>query len=258
MSYYIVYQMDWTQFHFFKFRYTVKPGSDPATGVHAFLAALGKDAVFKTQCMYTTAGFETLGKRREPHAPHWHFHFAIPNTGENELGNMRKRFQRWVASDEDESRKANALYSLKEEKDVQDICRFFRYPWKQGGRRHRGNGFNFERLPPELQDVNLHMELAKEEQERLWEQQIAAYEKKMQPDTRDLLFDYLDDINAETPFQSDLEILTKMCEFYGSPDEKGYYRSANKQTILGYLQTAMWKYGLENYAETAKKWISSR
>lgn len=251
----IYYTMDWTQYRAYKFRYTVKPGSDPATGVHAFMAILGKEAVFKTQCMYITAGFETKGERGLDTHPHWHWKFVIPNVGENELGNMRKRFQRWAKEDSTETRKGNFLYSLKEETDIKDYDRFFRYPWKQGGRRNKGNGFNFERLPPGF-DPELQTALAIEEQNRLWEEQIRAYQKKMQPDTRDLLFDYLDAINAETPFSQEIDILEKMCEFYGTPDDKGYYRSANKQTILGYLNTAKWKYGLESYRETALKWLS--
>lgn len=257
MVLYIITRMDWTAYRFFKFRYTVKPGSDPATGVHAFLALGGSDAVLRTQCMYISAGFETKGQRGLEAAPHWHFHFAVPNTGENELGNMRKRFQRWVTKDTAETRKGNFLYSLKEESDVKDIARFFRYPWKQGGRCWKGSDpkFNFERLPPEL-DIETQIALAMEEQARLWEDQIRAYEKKCQPDTRDLLFNFLDGINAETPFLSELQILTKICEFYGTPDEKGFFRSANKQTILGYLQTAKWKYGLETFSETAEKWLN--
>lgn len=251
----IEYTMDWTQYRFYKFRYTVKPEANSATGVHAFSALLGKEAVFKAQCMYITAGFEELGKRAEPTQPHWHFKFAIPDVGENELGNMRKRFQRWAKEDSTETRKGNFLYSLKEETDIKDFDRFFRYPWKQGGRRHAGNGFKFERLPPNF-NTEMQIALAREEQERLWEEQIRSYEKKMQPDTRDLLFDYLDAINAETPFTQDIDILEKMCEFYGTPDPNGYYRSANKQTILGYLQTAKWKYNLESYRETALKWLS--
>ena len=246
---------DWTLFRFFKFRYTVKPGLDPATGVHAYLALFGQDAVFKTRLAYASAGFETLDKMGKETHPHWHFHFALPDVGENELGNMRKRFQRWIQSDETETRKGNNLYSLKEEKDVQDVNRFFRYPWKQGGRRHKGNGFNFEKLPKEM-EIELEIALAREEQQRQWERNQIAYEKKMAPDTRDLLFEYLDRIHAEDPFTQDIDILEKMCEFYGTPDEKGYFRSANKQTILGYLQTAKWKYNLESYRETALKWLS--
>lgn len=251
---------NWENYRFYKFRYTLKPDGEKKDGFLAFQSLFGDQFLNYHRIMYLSAGFEELGDRALQTQPHFHFHFALPDSGEKDIGNMRKRFQRWIKKDENEKRKGNFLYSLKEELDVKDIYRFFRYPWKQLGRIVTNTtGFVVEKLPPDIDpdDIDKLIALASEEQKRKWEDQINAYNRKMKPDTRDKLFGFLDRINEENAFSSEKDILVKICEFYGTPDEStGLYRSANKQTMLGYLQTAKWKYGLESFEETALKWLN--
>lgn len=241
---------DWEEYRFFKFRYTLKPDAHERTGIHAFLGLMGCEYDSVESGTFVSAGFETLDKFNKPTHPHWHFHFAMKNATDKTIGALRKRLQRYFKTDA-ETRKGNELYSLSEVDDVNEITRFFRYPWKQGGRRAREHSFCYERLPPEMTDINTEIALAREEQSRMWEWNIKKAEKAAQPDTRDKLFEYLDEINEKTKFTDRFTILEKICEFYGSND-----KSANKATLMGYLQTALWKYGLETYAETSRRWLA--
>lgn len=242
---------DFSGYRFYKFRYTPREGQHKRIGQHAWSAIV--ESYLDSGEYYASCGFEKLNNLNESTHPHLHFHFAI-KTEKDLLGAMRKRFQRYIKLDGDETRKGNVLYSLAEESDVKDINRFLRYVWKQGGREHLGTGWPYEKLPSEM-EIDLEIALAREEQERMWEFNIKKREKQMAPDTRDKLFEYLDDCHQQENFLGKKQILIKICEFYGTPDEKGNMRSANKQTILGYLQTALWKYKLETFEETAEQWL---
>lgn len=194
---------------------------------------------------YATGGYEWLNKDGEQTHPHIHLHFAFKTDDQDKLlGTIRKRFQRWS---KDDPRKGNALYSLALEKDIKDYKRFFRYPWKQSGRVV----FVGERVPPSMRDeVEKHVEMAQEEQRIVWDVRRKKKEKAMQPGTKEILFDYLDRINDDHKFGSQREILIEIIKFYNQEE-----KSANKNTIMGFLQTAMWRYGLETFEATADKWL---
>lgn len=180
-----------------------------------------------------TIGYEELNKLGQPTHPHVHIHFRSELT----LGTLRKRFQRKYQLD---SRKGNPLYCLSQEEDVQDEQRFFRYPWKQGGRIKR-----LEKIPKEW-DTKVMLACAAEEQHKQWDLNKKAEEKRNQPSTKDKLFEYLDNIREE--LKDEKSIFLKVCEYYNQEE-----KSANMATIKGYIQTALWRYELETFEETFNK-----
>lgn len=180
-----------------------------------------------------TIGFEKLNKLNQPTHPHVHIHFRT----ELSVGTLRKRFQRRYKLDD---RKGNPLYCLTQEEDVQDEQRFYRYPWKQGGRIKR-----LEKIPAEW-DTKVMLACAQEEQVKQWDTNKKAEEKRNQPSTKDKLFEYLDAMRAD--LTDEKSIFLKVCEYYNQEE-----KSANMATIKGYIQTALWRYELETFEETFSK-----
>lgn len=230
------------EFTYLKFRYILSDGEIPRTKMYLasyFIADMCDE-------YYASCGYEVLNKTREPTNPHLHMHFVVKN---KTIGSIRKALQREFKR-LGETRKGNSLYSLAEEEDVKDLNRFLRYAWKQGGRRGIEDGFP-ERLPPDM-DINLQEALAIEEQDRMWDFNCKKKADSLKPNTKDKLFEYLDEINEKCKFITKKEILIKIMEYYNQEE-----KSANKSTILGYLQTAVWRYGLETFEETADSWLRS-
>lgn len=231
--------MDLTEYKFFKFRYTLADGDIPRAKMYLQAYFLNESEEY-----YAACGYETLNKLNENTHPHLHMHFVVKG---KTIGAIRKALQRDFKS-QNEKRKGNVLYSLSEEEDVKDVNRFLRYVWKQGGRQSREAGFR-ESLPADM-DVDLEVALAREEQERMWEFNKKKQAEALRPSTKDKLFEYLDGLNEQNKFSSKREILIKIMEYYNSEE-----KSANKQTIMGYLQTALWRYQMETFEETATEWL---
>lgn len=231
--------MNLDDYKFIKFRYTLAEGDNARAKMYlqSYIVNLGEE-------YYAACGYETLNKLNENTHPHLHMHCVVKG---KTLGAIRKALQRDFKLN-GEKRKGNVLYSLSEEEDVKDVNRFLRYVWKQGGRMTREQGFA-EKLPPDM-DINLEIALAREEQERMWEFNKKKQAEALRPSTKDKLFEYLDGLNEQNKFSSKREILIKIMEYYNSEE-----KSANKQTIMGYLQTALWRYQMETFEETATEWL---
>lgn len=171
--------------------------------------------------IFMTMGLESLNEFGEPAKPHVHIHFITDKS----VGAIRKAIQRHPFY-KDSNIKGNLLYSLAEEKDVKDICRFFRYAWKQGGRKTY-----LEILPPEMIDIVSEQEAcAKEEYAQLVERNLAYREKQKNPTNFDKLMEYMEEVYK--PEWDDIQILANMIEYYA---EKG--TSINQNTLVGYLNT---------------------
>lgn len=192
-------------------------------------------------------GFESKDKNGKPTHPHYHCHFAVDTEKHPKVntGSLRKKIQRFLKDSEDE-RKGNAVYSLTQEKDVLEPQRFFRYPFKQGGRTF----LNWEKLPEDF-DIDMQIALAEEEYARMVEQNNKKLDKLLRPNTKDKLFEYLDECKI-TPQTEKVQILKLILIYYNREE-----MSANKQTIMGYLNTAMLRYKIQTEEEMAKEWLNN-
>jgi len=230
--------------NYLKFRYTFPEGCEPDINQvkQLFYGVFKKSATGEDAPIFT-AGIEKLNKLNEPTHPHIHIHIKTIQ----KQSAVRTAFKTYINGlEKKETRKGNELYSIKCETDVEDDERFFRYCWKQNPCKW------IERIPPEWNKKEM-CALAQEEQKRMWEFNRKQQAKQLRKKTKDLLFDYLDEKNLEKPYKMDMEILVDIIKYY---DAEG--KSANENTIMGYLQTSMWRYNLEKHEETARKWLSKR
>ena len=218
-----------------KFRFTPQ---EELHDEHQFQCALTSYVQHITDCEYMTCGYEVLNKLGEPAKPHYHYHLATKKT----IGAIRKAFQRGDYYTESNV-KGNELYSMSEEKDVIDTSRFFRYPFKQGGRRK----FR-EKLPPNF-ELEVEIKCAKEEYASMVKFNQAKRDKALAPTNCDKIMEYLESL-SELP-RSDLDILEKMIQYYA---DKG--SSANKQTLLGYLNTYKIRNGIITAKQMAELWLN--
>lgn len=239
---------DYDDFKFYKFRFHLPDGTSAENWnfLRAVILGIRKDNMQEPE-YYGTCGYEVLNKVNEPTRPHLHMHFAVKT--QQTLGAVRKRLQRHFSEDSRITSRGNELYSLSEEDDVQDVHRFLRYVWKQGGRRSVEHGFA-ERIPSDM-NIEMSIALAREEQGRMWEFNRKKRDEMLKPSTKDGLFEYLDALNLQNPFSDSKQLLIKIMEYYNQEE-----KSANKQTILGYHQTGLWRYKLESFEETALKWLN--
>lgn len=197
-------------------------------------------------------GIEALNKCGEPTAKHLHINFSMAD----KIGNIRRRIQRFFKSVE-EKRKGNDLYSCVEEKDVIDRDRFLRYPFKQCNTANwpRENKLlkDWNKLPDDF-DYASQSQAAYEEWVRNVDYHIEA---RMRRDakvaTRNELVDYLDSQPPETRV-SEHALLVSMLHYYSD----GEFRSANKSTIMGYLNTAMLRYKLQSHDDMATEWLRTK
>lgn len=232
--------------NYYKFRFTASPDDDifsqdkiRAT-IGEFLGLLANDSE-----LYTW-GIETMDKFGDLTHKHVHIHFCC----DVKIGTLRKRFQRWRESELgvrwSGGRTGNVLYSLTQEEDVLDLKRFFRYPFKQVSERELISTVN-QKFPP---NFNLYEEVGLAHEE--WKRHVDMNRKKrddlLKPVTRDKIFEYLDEKFKDRQ-TTKRDILIALMQFYA--DEE---RAANKQTIIGYTQTAMWRYGVETFSDTADRW----
>lgn len=216
-----------------KFRFTFEEGNCDDDIVKEVIA---KYMAF-TEPVYMTSGFEKLNKLGEPAKPHIHIHIAT----EKNIAAIRRAFQRHDMYKE-RSIKGNELYSLAEEKDVNDYCRFFRYVYKQGGRvKFR------EILPPDF-DLHIEEKCAKEEYASMVKFNQAKRDKALAPTNCDKLMEYLESL--EEKLITDVDILEKMIQYYA---DRG--SAANRQTLLGYLNTYKIRNGIMTSRQMAELWL---
>lgn len=202
----------------------------------------------QSRVKYMTIGVEELDKCGEKTHKHIHIHMLI----NDKLASMRKRLQRMFQRVE-ETRRGNVLYSLVEEDDVKDDCRFFRYVFKQS----LTEGFpaenrligRYQLYPPDY-DISLQSKLAYEEWSRDVEFNKKKLEKLLQPSTKDKLFEYLDAVHQTHSFTNKRDILIMILMYYNQEE-----KSANQATIMGYLNTALMRYGIMTPEQMADLWL---
>lgn len=230
-----------TELQIFKLRYTFPEGT--TKDEHVDLARKFFSLTHPENLKYCTFGYETLDKLGKPTHPHAHCHFAT-DCSKFKIGSLRKAIQRYF-KDIGETRKGNSVYSLGIPEDVLDTFRVLRYPYKQRGRFLT----NWEKVPVDF-DVTTETELANEEWLRAVDRNNKKLDQSLQPNTKDKLFEYLDEIKI-TPQTPKTKILEFIIIYY-TQEEK----SLNKQTALGYLNTALIKYGIQTPEEMANEWLS--
>jgi len=185
-----------------------------------------------------TAGWETMDKYGEPTHPHIHIHFYTSMA----VGSFRQAFTR--SSDYVLGKEAgvtgNRLYSIKEEKDVLEGDRFFRYVLKQGGDWFC-LGRNI-RIPHNWNDIDgsttydEQKTLAVEEYQQMVERNRKLRDRKNAPNSCDRLLDYLSKL--EPVPTGETAILSAMVQYYvqrGQP--------ANLNTLTGYMNVYLIRTG---------------
>lgn len=174
-------------------------------------------------------GIEELDKFGDATKIHIHIHF----TSDKDCGTIRKWLtRRWKEQGDDRTRAA--LYSLKQEEDVKENDRFFRYVLKQKSQPYKnfmGCGLIKDLTLEKLNEMRL---LAHEEWNTLVEVNRKKREKELKKDsTYDKICKYLEDKKISGQY----DIATHILDFYM---EEGM--SINTNTIAGYVLT----YGMIN------------
>lgn len=226
---------------FIKFRYTLRHDEslDQLQGIFSVYTQMlcGEEDY---ENVFMTGGFENLNKLNQPTHPHIHIHLVIKN---RKIEAIRKKLQRHFKA-VNEERKGNILYSLAEEKEIRDLNRFLRYPWKQGGPM-----MDYQNVPDGF-DIDLETKLAKEEQNRAWDLNMKKHEKAMGPSTKDKLFEYLLQCNEEKAFTDKVDIVEKILIYFTENE-----MMCNKTSVIAYAQTASFKFGLETQRSVAIEWM---
>lgn len=129
-------------------------------------------------------GIEKYNKYGETIKRHMHLHFVTSE----KIETIRRRFLRSAVEGQRD------CYSLKEEKDVEDINRFFRYPLKQIENQFV---YEYSRIPiPDDFDMELQRHLANEEWER--GKQILT-KQRVKADSRQSTYEKILDKLEENP-----------------------------------------------------------
>lgn len=220
--------------HLIKFRFTLPADTSNNDVLCQFITTF----MGMAEPVFQTIGFEKLNKLAEVVKPHYHIHFATKKT----LATIRRAFNRSILYKEAPV-KGNEFYSMAEEEDVKDYCRFFRYPWKQGGR------VTFrEMLPPEF-DARVELACSREEYASMVKFNQAKRDKALAPTTCDKIMEYLENLQEKPT--SDIDILEKMIMYYA---ERG--SSANKQTLIGYMNTYKVRNKIVTARQMAESWLN--
>lgn len=216
---------------FVKFRYTLAAGEDKVQSARAFRTTFAKASIM-------TLGYEEKDKLGAPTHPHIHLHMLI----DDKIANIRGRLKTLFKTDGEE-RKGNELYSLTEETDVLDVNRFFRYPWKQGGRLTC-----LERTVL-LKDFDIEVEIkcAMEEYSR----SCQFNNDKLERSTRANTYDKIKSIFVEKPPTSLKEVVDRIRDFY---IQEGL--ACNASTMAGYATTYSLSVGLLDKELFSQKLLS--
>jgi len=229
------------ELNYLKFRYTFNEGISLAEQMSAAVTCIG---IVSDNALWRVVGIERLNSYGRPATPHVHIFWATTS----KIGAVRKAFTRSDLYKNSNGRKGNALYSLSEDDDVEDVNRFFRYVFKE----NRDFPLKYMIMPP---DFNLELEaaLAKEERERQIERNLKSEAKRNEPSTQDKLFEYLAGLNEQSKFTCKIALMDAIIHFYESRDS-GCVRS----TIVGYHNTAMIRFGLMTRNSLARKWCEEQ
>jgi len=227
-----------TELHFLKFRYTFNEGISLAEQMSASVTCLG---LLTDNAVMRSVGIERLNNLGRPAQPHVHIFFATTT----KIGALRKAFTRSDLYKNSNGRKANSLYSLTEEDDVKDENRFFRYVFKE----NRDFPMKYQKLPESF-NFEIEAACAKEERELQIERNLKSEAKNLAPSTKDKLFEYLDGLNEQSKFTTKLQILMKIIEYYTSEE-----KSLNHSTTMGFLNTALIRYGILTIEQLALEWL---
>lgn len=233
----------WT---FVKFRYTFKDDDNVLDVAGKLIAELKRE-----KCVYISIGIETLNGLGLPYPKHIHAHMVT----QDKHSAIVKRLQRFFLASGD-TRKGNKKYSCVEEECVDDLNRFLRYPLKQQTFNPPPSNEDWfcsvrSNYPPSF-DLIVEKMLAAEEYDRMVAFNHKKKAQKEAPDTKDKLFGYLDAVHKETPLKTDQMILEKILVYYHQEE-----KSANKQTIMGYLNTALLRYKIMTPSQMAMLWLAS-
>lgn len=206
----------------YKFRYTFPQGTKvDEDSVPVICQKIDEfRAVFAAD--YISVGIEELDKFGEQTHLHVHIHFI----SKKKIDAIRKAVVKVMKSDGEE-REGNELYSLKEPKDILSVNRLMRYPFKQS---RRGLGYLecFENvLPPDF-NLDVQIECACEEWERLVQVNRLKRERSLNPNTFEKFEAYMED----KTYSSLADIAGHIDDFYLK--EK---MSMNLSTMGGYIRT---------------------
>ena len=186
-----------------------------------------------------TMGYETLDRASRPTHPHLHVHF---NTIDS-IKNIRARFRTWLKNNSDDRINGakgaeNKVYSLTTPEDgVKNNMRFYRYPWKQGGRC----GIEFEKLASfdyieDDADIELEIERARAEYAALSDvraKAIAKHEDKVANSTYSKISKRCDDLMISSPKIVQLDdVMDTVIDVYVEHE-----LSMNTSTMAGYALT---------------------
>jgi len=232
----------WT---FIKFRYTFRDDDNVLDIAAKLVAELKRD-----KSVYISIGIERLNGLGLPYPTHIHAHMVT----QDKHGAIVKRIQRFFITNND-TRKGNKKYSCVEEECVDDLNRFLRYPLKQMTFKPPPSDEDWfcslrSNYPPSF-DLLIEKMLAAEEYDRMVEFNQKKKAQKEAPDTKDKLFAYLDAVHNDTPLKCDHIILEKILVYYLQEE-----KSANKQTIMGYLNTALLRYEILTPSQMSALWLA--
>jgi len=230
----------------YKFRYILGADEKPRQKLYLATYLIGDATEY-----FATCGYETVDIMNKPTKPQLHMHFYI-KWGKS-LCAIRKSLQRHFKQIH-ETRKSHNLYSLTEVMDCKDINQFLRSPFMQGERLTLGFP---ERVPSNFVIEN-EINLAMEEQQRLWDSKLEKNIKPIPESTQELniitdneLFYFLDEINEKTPFNDKNTILIQIITFYVSKN-----KTIDRSIIMKFLHSAVFRYKLESIEETANEWLN--
>lgn len=175
--------------NYIKFRYTFLEEKGSPKLTKQLIRIYINDYLKIFDAKHLVVGFERKNNCGEETHPHIHIHF----TTEKKIETIRKALTRkW--KDEGEERTRASLYCLKQEDDVIDKNRFFRYPLKQGSQ-----DFMEVNEYPEDFDVSIERVLAMEH----WNTSVEVNRQKLETvlskeSTFDKLVKYLDNLEIKS------------------------------------------------------------
>jgi len=222
--------------YYVKFRYTLLP--DHLDDIKSFNGYFLRNYLNIFKAEYITIGLEKMNKLGEETHPHIHVHF----TTDVKIGAIRTALSRFWQTDENDKRKGLAKYSLKEEEDVIEKNRFFRYAWKQSR-----DYPSLEKLPDNFM-ISEELKCAQEEFQQLVLANRSKMEKTLDKSTTySKLCVYL-----ETVTPKDLgHLVSSVSEFYLKEG-----MAMNAATIAGYVTTYAINNGILEKDKFDKKILS--